>query len=121
MHVNRAIIITLLWGLPTASVAQTGSITGRTIEANGSALSGVTVSIIGTNRSAVTTGTGQFALDNVPVGSYSIQAARLGLQPVVRQVVVTATGVTDVTIILGAVVQTLGLISGDDPLNPLGP
>ena len=77
---------------PSALVAQTtGTIRGRVIEAGSSrGLSDAQVSIVGTTRGAVTSANGDYAIDNVPAGAYTLNARRLGYARRTAPVTVTA-------------------------------
>ena len=89
-----ALAAALVLGAPLAAAAQTGSITGRVVnEQTGEPMSGVQVSIQGTNVGALSTANGQFIITNVPVGNRIVVARFLGFQEAVnREVNVTEGG-----------------------------
>lgn len=71
--------------LPIAADAQvvTGSIAGVVQSQDGGGIGGVTVSLAGTERTAITGEDGTFAFDDVPEGGYSV-VCRLGDRPEAR-------------------------------------
>ena len=73
----------------TAAQAQTGKLTGVVTDAEtGKPVEGVAVVIQGTTLGSNTNASGRYFIIQVPPGSYSVQARRLGFQSV------TATNVT---------------------------
>jgi TonB-linked SusC/RagA family outer membrane protein len=73
----------------------TGSIAGRVIDqVAGLPVAGVAVVITGTNLSAMTREDGRYMFRAVPVGTYALQARRLGYAPITRSNVVVVDGQT---------------------------
>ena len=123
------VVVALLWALPSALVAQTGRITGLTVDSSGQGVGGVTVTattMTGSSRSAVSTPNGNFVIEPLAPGNYQLRATRQGLPPVTRQVQV-GVGSLDVRIVMpiGAAPQPRSLqtqpllISPDEPAVPL--
>lgn len=68
--------------LPTLSFAQSGVITGTVRDANTrEALIGVSVQVVGTQLGTVTNESGSYRIDNIPLGSYTLQSSYIGYQP----------------------------------------
>jgi hypothetical protein len=62
--------------------AQTGVITGTVRDLNTQeSLIGVTIQLAGTQLGTVSNETGTFRLENIPLGSYTVQSSYLGYQP----------------------------------------
>ena len=83
----------LLLGLAAAPSAQTatGRIAGTVLEAaTGLPLPGVTVTLAGTARGAISGETGAFAIDDVAVGTYTVRARLLGYTEATQPVTVAA-------------------------------
>ena len=82
--------------LMAASVVEaqtTGTVRGRVTEAgSGRGLSDAQVTVSGTTRGGVTNPNGDYAIDNVPAGSYTVVVRRLGYARKTAQVTVTAGG-----------------------------
>jgi iron complex outermembrane receptor protein len=74
---------------PARTQLQTGTITGRVTDAaTGTALQGVSVRLGGTQRSALTGADGRFRVEQVPAGTYTLVASRLGYVEQSQQVTV---------------------------------
>lgn len=88
-----------LWLLfPAALEAQTGTVSGRVLADDGTAVSGVQVSIVGTGRGGLSNARGAFLILNVPAGTHTLRAENLGYR----------TAETTITVAAGATVnQTL--------------
>jgi outer membrane receptor protein involved in Fe transport len=87
----------------TASAQQTGIITGRVVDAQGSAVPGVTVTATQANtglvRSVVSDGEGIYRLNGMPVGSYELKAEITGFAPWERKaIIVNVAQTTDLNI-----------------------
>jgi hypothetical protein len=79
-----SIPVTLVFLLTIPAVAQvrTGSITGTVVDADTqSPLIGANVYIMGTTLGTATDEKGSFTLENIPVGSYTVQSSYLGYIP----------------------------------------
>ncbi|WP_242918624.1 TonB-dependent receptor [Pontibacter liquoris] len=71
--------------LPVVSFAQTGIITGTVRDRNTQEpLIGVSVQVTGSQLGTITNEQGSFKLENIPVGSYTVQSAYIGYQPQTR-------------------------------------
>ncbi len=83
-------ILLFLPGLVTAQAeTATGTITGRVIDGKtNKALTGANVILINTSMGAATGPDGFFTIDNVPVGTYTIQVQVIGYEPVTESDVV---------------------------------
>ena len=87
----------------TASAQQTGIITGRVVDAQGSAVPGVTVTATqaatGLVRSVVSDGEGIYRLNGMPVGSFDLKAEITGFAPWERKgIIVNVAQTTDLNI-----------------------
>lgn len=90
------------------ALAQTGQVTGRVLDAqSGGPLSEVQVSISDLQLGTLSRADGRFLILNVPPGSHTLRAERIGLGSVEESVTVTADGTT--TIDLRMESQALGL------------
>lgn len=69
-----------------------GSVTDRV---GGTPLAGVRLTVLGTNRSAVTNQEGRYTLVGVPVGTYQVQASVIGYGAATNTAVVTAGGIEE--------------------------
>src|SRR5438309_906066 len=73
-----------------AQAATTGTLRGRVTEgAGGRGIPEVQVTITGTRLGALTNQNGEFTLAAVPTGARTVEARRIGYQPVERNVTVT--------------------------------
>jgi iron complex outermembrane receptor protein len=70
--------------------AQTGQVTGAVTSAEGRALSGANVSVVGGGARAVTGPDGRYSLDRVNAGTVQVAVTTLGYAPATRSVTVTA-------------------------------
>src|SRR5437764_12662558 len=69
----------------------TGAITGHVTDApTGRPVMGVRVTVVGTDRGAVTHEDGGFVLTDVPEGAHRVRASRIGFTPQEQTVVVVA-------------------------------
>jgi hypothetical protein len=76
-----------------ASQSQNGTISGKVVNMQTEEpLIGVSVVVVGTTIGAATNEEGLFAIQNVPVGTYSIRASAVGFQPIIKTDVVVAAG-----------------------------
>lgn len=89
-NAQRLLIITLLIGVfPLLAKAQDGEITGTVLDANtGEPLIGANVVVVDEDWGASTNLEGEYRIDGVPAGSYTLEAAYLGY----------ATETTDITV-----------------------
>ena len=98
-------LATLLALLPSLLAAQpTGSIEGRVLDSTGSALPGVTVTLVGgggiPEGPQITAANGRFTFGDVPAGNYLIEAALSGFETRGEPVSVEADAVTTLDLIL---------------------
>ncbi len=105
------LVVVFAFGLMALPVQaqETGTITGTVTDAqNAETLPGANVSIVGTQRGTATNAQGQFTIENVEPGLYSLRASFVGFQPqVVEEVEVTAGEETQVDFELRASQETL--------------
>ncbi|MDB4891818.1 MAG: hypothetical protein JWL61_3673 [Gemmatimonadetes bacterium] len=103
MNITRrcavAAAILIACGPPLAAQGGTGSIQG-VVRSETGALEGVTVSVIGTPAAALTRADGRYTIPNVPAGSRTVRAARLGYARRDETVDVTAGQVTQLNFTL---------------------
>jgi hypothetical protein len=115
------VLIAALVGLPHVAAAQ--SIAGVVRDASGAVLPGVTVeaaspALIEKVRTAVTDGTGQFRLENLAPGEYTVTYSLPGFTTVQRSGVVLQTGVTltlNADLRVGGVQETI-TVTGETPV-----
>jgi TonB-linked SusC/RagA family outer membrane protein len=83
--------------LPAALRAQgTGTISGQVAAAEGQAIAGAQVSVVGTMRAAITDQQGRYTINGVPAGAQRVRARMLGYAPSDQPATVTAGGATTV-------------------------
>jgi outer membrane receptor protein involved in Fe transport len=70
--------------------AQTGTVSGRVADDEGTALAGAQITVTGTTIGATTRNNGEYTLPRVPTGTQSLQARLLGYRPQTVSVTVTA-------------------------------
>ena len=75
---------------PVAAAAQTGSIAGRVVGEDGSAMIGAQVSVVGTGTGGITNQRGAFLILNVPVGSHQVEVQTIGFETATATVNVMA-------------------------------
>ena len=91
------LLVTLALTPVAAAAQQTGRIVGTVTTPAGQPLSGVWVSVQGTNRGVLSATDGKYALDNVPVGTHTIVTRHIGFaEATQRNVQVTAGQTTTV-------------------------
>ena len=120
-HVPVLLLALGLVSLPCASAAQVlGTLTGTVRDASGAVLPGVTVeasspALIEKVRTAVTDGTGQYRIINLPPGSYVITFTLTGFSTVRREGVDVSINVTssiDADMRVGQVQETVTVTGG---------
>jgi hypothetical protein len=119
---QRIAVVVAVLLLPAAAYAQ-ASITGQVRDASGAVLPGVTVeassaALIEKVRSAVTDGTGQYRIELLPPGTYSVNFTLAGFSTVVRggvQLTGTFTATIDAELRVGAVEETI-TVTAESPI-----
>jgi TonB-linked SusC/RagA family outer membrane protein len=91
-----AFIAALLPAAVRAQAATTGTIGGQVMSAEGQAIVGAQVSVVGTMRVAVTDQQGRYTINAVPVGAQRVRARMLGYAPSDQPATVTAGSTTAV-------------------------
>ena len=109
-YVREVSLITLLLAaVPMVAHAQNGRVTGTVIDAEtGAPLASVQVYIQATSTGALTNNSGTFTLENVPPGTYTLIAQRIGYQES-RQEGVSVTDGTTTSLTLQMAQQVLAL------------
>ncbi|HKE83401.1 MAG TPA: carboxypeptidase regulatory-like domain-containing protein [Vicinamibacterales bacterium] len=124
-QLTRALLLLVgLLALPAASGAQVlGTIAGNVKDGSGAVLPGVTVeaaspALIEKVRSAVTDGSGQYRIVNLPPGTYSVTFTLTGFSTVKREGVEVSPSFTsniDGELKVGAVQETI-TVTGESPI-----
>jgi hypothetical protein len=117
-------LLTLLAGAAVAS-AQTfrGGISGRVTDQSGGVLPGATVTATntgtGVGRTTVTSTTGDFALPDLALGTYTVEVSLEGFQPQKATVEVTVSKVTAIDVKLGVsqLTETVQVSAGASALD----
>jgi len=119
------LVLTLLaLSLPSAAFAQVlGTVAGNVKDASGAVLPGVTVEVsspalIEKVRTAVTDGSGQYRIVNLPPGTYSVSFSLPGFSTVRRDaldVSVNFTSTVDAEMKVGSVEETI-TVTGESPI-----
>jgi len=120
-HVAKAVLLAAVVLFPALAHAQ--SITGVVRDGSGGVLPGVTVeaaspSLIEKVRTVVTDGTGQFRLENLTPGAYTVTYTLPGFTTVKRDAVQVTTGVTvtlNADMRVGGVQETI-TVTGETPV-----
>ena len=107
--------ISLLLGLcgvaATAAQAQQGTIAGQvTDRVGGAPLAGARITVVGTNRSAVTSQEGRYTLAGLKAGAYTVQASLIGYGAATNTATVTAGGIETLDFGLKAVAVSLDAV-----------
>ncbi|MGA7303660.1 MAG: carboxypeptidase-like regulatory domain-containing protein, partial [Rhodothermales bacterium] len=90
-------VLVLLFSFSSAATAQTGTISGTVTDAHtGEGLPGANVLIQNTLLGAASETDGSFAIDDVPVGTYTLRARFIGFEDAAQKVTVTANTTTTV-------------------------
>ena len=122
MRRTSVIVLSLLLLLPAAAYAQ-ASIAGQVKDASGAVLPGVTVeasspALIEKVRSVVTDGTGQYRIELLPPGDYTVTFTLPGFSTVRRegiQLTGTFTATVDTDLRVGALEETI-TVTGESPI-----
>ncbi|MEX2570734.1 MAG: SusC/RagA family TonB-linked outer membrane protein [Gemmatimonadota bacterium] len=107
--------------IPVAAEAQTGQVTGTITDQNtGGPLGTVQVFLEGTSAGALSSSSGAFSLTDVPPGTYSLVAQRIGYQQAREEgVTVTAGGTTNVNISMAQAVLALQGVVATGLVDPV--
>src|SRR5262245_17317648 len=116
------VVLSVLFLLPSAAYAQ-ASIAGQVKDASGAVLPGVTIeasspALIEKVRSVATDGTGQYRIELLPPGSYTVTFTLPGFSAVKRegiQLTGTFTATIDTDLRVGTVEETI-TVSGESPI-----
>jgi iron complex outermembrane receptor protein len=113
MAVGRCLFLALVGGLllaPQLSAQDgTGTIRGRVLDAaSQQPLSSVNITVVGTTRGAITQTDGSYLLVNVPAGTRTVRASRIGYAPSVQTVTVATGGAASADFSLQVQTVTLG-------------
>lgn len=68
------------WVAPSHLEGQVGTVAGRVVADDGSAVSGAQVSVVGSGRGGITNARGAFLILNVPAGTHSIRVQSIGYE-----------------------------------------
>jgi len=99
MRITRMLCVLLALLLPTLIFAQTGSIQGRVVDmTTGSEIIGANVVVVGTTMGAATDENGSFIIEAVPAGAVQVMVSVIGYSKVIRDLNVSATGVTKISV-----------------------
>jgi len=117
------LLVALLAIAASASAQELGTITGVAKDASGAVLPGVTVeaaspALIEKVRTAVTDGSGQYRIINLPPGTYSVTFSLTGFSNVRREGLEVSVGVTaqvNADMKVGAVAETI-TVTGETPV-----
>src|SRR5690349_12663375 len=91
-----------------AHAQQTATIRGTvTDSASARGIAGAQVTVTGSTRGGLTNDAGEYIIRDVPIGTVSLRAQRIGFAPADRQVTLTAAGATGVDFSLVASARTL--------------
>ena len=120
-HLSKALLVAAVVLLPTIAHAQ--SLAGTVRDASGAVLPGVTVEaaspvLIEKTRTAVTDGSGQYRIENLPPGAYSVTYTLPGFVTVKREgVEVSGSGVLTINseMRVGGIQETI-TVTGESPI-----
>ncbi len=93
-------LIATAFSSPHAAAADTGTLKGKvTSEETGKALPGATVVILDTKLGGFTRPTGEFQINRIPVGTYSVAVSRIGNETdTISNVVISADQTTEISV-----------------------
>jgi TonB-dependent starch-binding outer membrane protein SusC len=109
----RAVAVSAVLLVPAQAAAQAGAgtVTGTVVDAQGARpLSDVSVSVAGTDRRTVTGADGRFTLTQVPAGTRTVRATRLGYAAAEQAVTVAEGAIATVSLRLAQSAVALGEI-----------
>lgn len=100
--------LALLAAADVASAQSTGSVQGTVVDsASARPVPGVQITVAGTTLGARTNDAGTYTIRNVPAGTVTLRAQRIGFAPTSRQVLVTAGGTANGNFTLNAMAAVL--------------
>jgi hypothetical protein len=77
-----ALVGGLLFSSPLRAQGTTGTIAGRVVDsASAQGIANVNIVIMGGQRGTLSREDGSFTMANVPTGSYTVRASRIGFRP----------------------------------------
>jgi Ca-activated chloride channel homolog len=111
-----ALVVCLSFVMSPFAQTETGTLTGRVIDASGAPLPGASVRIVGTPRITVTDAKGEFRFEGVPAGNYEIAVSLAGFISATRTAIVRtgSTAAVTVTLAIGALTETVTVQSSSD-------
>ena len=114
----RTIILSCIWtALPILAVAQNGAVTGTVTDPDGNPISAAVVTVSGVDgpsHSASTSAEGEFLLEELPSGTYTVRATAPGFAAFEQSSVAVAVGRTthlSLRLTLAGVQQTVNVTS----------
>jgi len=116
--VVRSLAILLVALAPGVAGGQ-GRIAGRIATTIGSSVSGARIALQGTTFVAISDGVGEYAINNVPAGSYTVQTVRPGYQSVVTPVTVNNGETTTLNLVLVQTPASVSMVDANPPLQPV--
>ncbi len=88
---KKLLLLLSLFAFPYALMAQVGDLSGTVTDSEtGDELPGATVLLVELNRGTATDLDGQFTLDNIPVGTYTVRVTFIGYSRFQRQIEVSS-------------------------------
>src|SRR5436190_14400778 len=116
-------VAAILWALasPCQAQAPTGTIAGHVISADGKALPGVTVNVMGSSlqgtRTAVSSINGDYLVPLLPPGDYTVSFEIGAFQTVrdMRRIAGTQTALLDVTMAPASVTESVTVVASAQP------
>lgn len=121
-----AIVAACLMAISTSMMAQqiTGTIKGNVKDSQGAVITGAAVRALnvdtGFSRSTTTSGLGDYTIDYLPVGQYTVEVEAPGFKKFVQQnliLTVDQTRTFNVTLSIGAQTQTVEVTEAPPPVN----
>ena len=114
--------VSLLTGRSAAAQDTTGTMSGRTVDAQGLVLPGVTITATGSQgvKATVTDGEGRFTLAFLTPGSYTVHADLQGFRPIDRRDVLVLVGQTvdiPLTMQIGTLEEAVHVVSTTAPID----
>jgi len=108
-----AIVCCLLSGI---AFSQSGTLKGKVTDSTGSSVEGSTIQIENTKYVALTDNKGNYEIDNVPIGAYSVVVQIMGYNPMEEKVIVTE---NQTTVLNFKLLQKINQLEKVDVVRPL--